>query len=70
MPGKKIDTICWYCENAVPQIKDGEYIRGCSWSIGFVPVPGWEASTFRRACKGKVEKETYCVEKCPKYVKG
>ena len=70
MAGGKIDTICWTCENAVPKYIDGEYIRGCSWSIGFVPVKGWEVSAFKYAYTNKVKKETYCVKKCPKYVKG
>lgn len=70
MAGGKIDTICWTCENAVPKYIDGKYIKGCSWSIKFKPVDGWEINKFYYKYNKTTTKETYCVKKCPKYVKG
>ena len=50
-------TLCWDCANAVP---DG--VRGCSWSLRFKPVKGWEAET------DKVhESATYTVLSCPMF---
>ena len=37
--GKRRETLCWQCENAVPNHKG----RGCEWSRRFRPVPGWTA---------------------------
>lgn len=36
-------SLCWSCKNAVPKIRDGKYICGCSWSKDFQPVEGWTA---------------------------
>ena len=34
------DSLCWECRNAVPNI---EKLCGCSWSMFFIPVKGWDA---------------------------
>ena len=51
-------TKCWACVNAVPSA-DGS--RGCPWSRGLHPVPGWHAE--------KDEKTgSYLVVGCPQFV--
>lgn len=34
-------TICWKCQNAVPNPETG---TGCCWMEDLKPVPGWEAT--------------------------
>lgn len=57
------DSICWYCENAVPS-KDGT--RGCSWSSKLIPVEGWTTYEYS-ASAGKAGKKTirHVVRTCP-----
>lgn len=65
-------TLCWCCENAVPKKdKDGKYTAGCAWSIKRQPVPGWEVSQIvnRYNDDGTIER-SYCVTRCPKFVRG
>ena len=60
------DTLCWSCKNAVPSL-DGK--RGCSWSRHFKPVDGWTADPIEFA-QGYKYNNSYCVYKCPEYIKG
>lgn len=72
---KKIgeDTICWECRNAVPNL---EKLCGCSWSIFFVPVDGWEAEPtiinhgYRDDGTLIPPARSYNVKKCPYFEKG
>ena len=57
--GKRRETLCWQCENAVPNHKG----RGCEWSRRFRPVPGWTA---QGPGEGD-ECEGYFVVACPKF---
>ena len=63
-------TICWDCENAVPNKKG----RGCSWSINLEPVEGWDAERCdinMQHCKAeKNSKESYIVKHCPLFKQG
>lgn len=65
--GGKSDTICWDCQNAVPD-KCG---HGCSWSRKLIPVDGWTAKGTRIRQKG-VNAQGYCgsyiVIRCPQFV--
>ncbi len=54
--GSRKETLCWRCENAVPNLGT----RGCEWSRCFLPVPGWKALDSGE-CEG------FLVEKCPKF---
>lgn len=63
------ESICWFCQNAVPNGK-----RGCSWSRGFVPVNGWTAERLdvkHGEAKNKYRRdiESYVVSACPCFVK-
>lgn len=59
------ETICWLCKHSVPD----EIDRGCSWSMFFEPVEGWDAT--ETEVIGSVYKEnSYCVHKCPKFERG
>lgn len=62
--GKK-QTICWKCQNAVPRVEGGVYVKGCRWSIKHKPVEGWTAE--ERTLEDLV---TYNVRSCPKFIKG
>lgn len=60
---QKISTaqqLCRFCENAVPG-EDGT--RGCEWSEGLRPVPGWDAEMVVKAGCGY----TWRIRDCPKY---
>lgn len=52
--------LCWTCRNAVPSRRTG---RGCEWSRGLKPVPGWVAEPIHKAVIG----DTWLVRACPKY---
>lgn len=62
-------TLCWECANAVPNPHTG---RGCSWSRHFQPVEGWDAQETRMYSgkDGKYSVQSYCVRKCPEFVRG
>lgn len=54
------DTLCWKCQRA---------LGFCSWSRNFVPVKGWTAKpTLIKQKEGNYTK-SYCVEKCPQFIK-
>lgn len=53
--GTKIDSICFDCRNGA---------CGCSWSMWFQPVKGWEAIPHLRD-NGYM---TYTVLKCPQFI--
>lgn len=57
--GKRRETLCWQCENAVPNHKG----RGCEWSRNFQPVPGWTV----KEPQAEDECEGYFVTVCPKF---
>lgn len=65
-PGGKVPTLCWFCQNAVPD-KDG---HGCNWSRRSIPVDGWRAQKSRVHSQstdmGSVE--SYHVEECPEFL--
>lgn len=58
-------SLCENCANAVPSF-DGS--RGCSWSLDYVPVPGWEAERLEYKPIPSKTVETYCITKCPEFV--
>lgn len=62
---KRVDTLCWKCENAV----NG---RKCPWARDFTPVEGWEAEPdlvwYNTPLVGgmvKHEQPSYIVKSCP-----
>lgn len=48
------DSLCWHCRNA---------LGGCSWSMRFEPVEGWDAKHTKRY-------NSYKVYSCPQFVRG
>ncbi len=62
------NTICWDCENAVPNKKG----RGCSWSMSFEPVEGWDAerSDLNMQNRKQGDIESYIVKSCPLFKQG
>lgn len=67
---KKKDTICFDCENAVPNNETG---KGCSWSRCFKPVEGWTAEKTVIVNRDRSDEKTYttdsfAVYECPKFV--
>lgn len=70
---KSKDTLCWECKNSVPNV---EKLRGCSWSMFFIPVKGWEAEP--RILKHGYDENnllipparSYHVISCPYFEKG
>lgn len=62
MPKKCTPSVqpCWTCRNAVPNPETG---RGCEWSRGLQPVPGWKATQVTKVSFGT----TWSIHKCPKY---
>lgn len=61
-------TICWDCENAVPNKRD----RGCGWSRKFEPVEGWDAIRADLSMKNRKQGdvESYIVRFCPLFKQG
>lgn len=57
-------SLCWRCENCVPN-KEGT--KGCSWSIYFRPVKGWDATPIPQSYK-TIPGTSYRVNKCPEFV--
>lgn len=59
--GKRSGTLCWDCGNAY---------GGCSWSINFTPVKGWDAQYVQRVYKGRdvYVMDSYEVRSCPEFV--
>lgn len=64
-PTKRVDTLCWDCENAVNGKK-------CPWVGSFTPVEGWEAIPdlvwYNTPLVGGVvrhEQKSYIVLSCP-----
>ena len=55
------NTLCWWCENAVPSRK-----TGCSWSRKLHPVDGWRA-TERVVMYDTKPTVSYTVHWCPEY---
>ena len=61
---KYIQTLCWWCANAVPG-------RGCEWADRFEPVPGWDAEpTILNLGSGFGTQGSFLVKSCEKYVEG
>lgn len=68
-------TICWNCDNAVPNAKG---TNGCEWSLTLEPVPGWEAIPNKiisryQGLDGKQHTrllKSYTVIFCPRFKKG
>lgn len=59
---KEKGSLCWRCKHAVPSpIKK----TGCSWSIGFNPIPGWEAKEVFSVRDGEKVPCGYMVKSCP-----
>lgn len=57
-PAAATGTLCWRCENAVPDPYRG---KGCPWSKSGTPVDGWDAIRTSKAVDG----ESYFVRACP-----
>lgn len=61
LPGRKPETLCWYCKNAA---------GGCRWSDGFRPVPGWKAvATVIYSSRNDEGIKSHLVLDCPEFVK-
>ena len=62
-------TICFDCRNSCPNPNKH---TGCEWSIGFKPVPGWNAvqKNIRPNYPGNQPIVSYVVLDCPKFVQG
>ena len=63
---QKQQTICWNCQNAVP---DGSL--GCNWSRELEPVDGWEAiETFTAHYEGGKRRDvrSALVIRCPEFI--
>lgn len=54
-------TLCWDCAKAV---------CGCSWSIDFTPVEGWDAIPTKLTAQHRDtgEIDSFCVIDCPEFV--
>ena len=70
MANCKRETICFNCENAVPNPTTG---KGCNWSRHFKPVDGWTADKTviinREKSEGKTyTTDSYAVYECPLFV--
>ena len=66
----KKETICPDCKNCVPNPDTG---AGCSWSMRFEPVEGWEAEPtiilgMELPSGGFEEIPSYRVDSCPLFV--
>ena len=53
-------TLCWSCQNAVPDDEG----HGCNWSNRLQPVKGWEA----KKTYNKEYHYSYQVISCPEYI--
>ena len=60
---KYINTLCFDCQNAVPD-KRG---HGCEWSISLTPVPGWDAIPVTVLFSGR-QTPTFHVRGCPRFL--
>ena len=75
---KADDMLSWCCENSIPTLKDGKYIRGCSWSIkGKMPngvvtktkiieVVSYDSLGHKKVTNG----ETKIIVSCPMFKRG
>lgn len=67
------DSLCWECKNAVPNF---DKLQGCSWSIFFVPVKGWDAiptivnNGYDKYHVLMPPTRSYHVNSCPYFEKG
>lgn len=67
------DSLCWECRNAVPNL---EKLCGCSWSLFFIPVEGWDAEPTRINNGNRTDNQalppsrSYHVFSCPYFEKG
>lgn len=53
--------LCWNCKKAC---------GGCSWSKGFVPIVGWDATPHITDEDNERPIHTYHVKSCPEFVRG
>jgi len=60
MRGKR-KTLCWDCQNA--------YYGKCPWFTDYTPVENWEAIKTRVKHGLNRFDESYCVHKCPNFVR-
>lgn len=67
---EKPKTLCWDCVHSVPKRINGQYVRGCEWSIKRLPVIGWEAETKILRVAATDDCISYNVKSCPKFEKG
>ena len=58
------NTLCWDCQNAVPDL---EGKRGCNWSRHHKPVEGWDAVRQIHATVA-YSYVSYEVIKCPQFL--
>lgn len=58
------NSLCWNCKRAC-----ADRVHQCSWSSESKPVKGWAAEPYVIREGGKKPLPTYCVKKCPKFIK-
>lgn len=63
--GEPSGSLCMFCRNSVPNPR---VRKGCSWSVDFVPVSGWEAVATTIHISANKKAKGYCVTKCPQFV--
>lgn len=69
-PKTKGTSLCWCCKKAVPKRNSLGEIEGCSWSMYFQPIPGWDATPGRFKHEDGKDVITYCVNSCPEFERG
>ena len=63
-------SLCWCCEKAVPKKAANGEREGCSWSLYFQPVVGWDATEGKFKHDNGEDVKTYCVHSCPEFKRG
>lgn len=63
---KEKGSLCWQCKHAVPSLVKK---TGCSWSISFKPIPGWDAKEVFSVRDGEKVPCGYMVKSCPQFEK-
>lgn len=60
---RPIGTLCWFCQRSATTKE-----QRCSWSDGFEPVSGWDATQTDLHYYSQKECKSFCVYKCPLFL--